>query len=175
MFIDFLVICPLESEPLRFTGRLEQSRKDVGISEDDCSTPGQKFRWAARTVTTLRGIGWNVQVKGIPDHPDAYTGRWIFVRRSLLRSAISQCRRLISVYAIGLAIAARESPRLSASSWIWSVVIGWAGGSWAYNGVDAAYNLGAALTVAVGLCEPWEWPPMFGPLKEAWSVRQMWR
>lgn len=175
MFIDFLIICPLESEPLTYNGQLEQSRNDAGISENDCSTPGQKFKWVARLITTLRGIGWNIQVKGVPGHPDAHTDHWVFVRRSFLRAAISQSRRLMSVYMIGRAISARESCTLSAPPWFWNVVVGWAGGSWAYNGVDAAYNLGAALTVAVGLCKPWEWPPMFGPLKKAWSVRQMWR
>lgn len=175
MFVDFFIFCPLELEPLRFVGQLSRPNKDVGIREDDCCTPWQKFKWSSRLMSTIRGIGWNIQVKGVPHNADANSERWAFVRSSLLRSAVSQLRRLVSVYLIGLAMTARVSSPTAVPTWIWNTVIGWAGGSWAYNGVDAAYNLGAALTVAVSLCEPWEWPPMFGWLSEAWSVRQMWR
>jgi hypothetical protein len=54
-------------------------------------------------------------------------------------------------------------------------VVGWSGAIWIWDRLTCFYSLAAAFSVAVGLCETWEWPPLMGQLSDAWSVRQMWR
>ena len=55
------------------------------------------------------------------------------------------------------------------------VAIGWLSAAYTWHSMNMLTSIGAAVTVAAGVFEQWEWPPFFGPLKEMWSVRQAWR
>jgi hypothetical protein len=41
-------------------------------------------------------------------------------------------------------------------------------------GMDLSYRLIAAVAVAMGWGGPADWPPMFGPWTDAWTVRRFW-
>ncbi len=174
-YIDFYIFSQLEDEPRRWTGQLNPKNAVTDIREDDCTTMWQKIEWTLRFTTIVRGIGWNVQVKGVPVHHAANSSRFEFVRQIAFFSARCWVYKLLCVAGIGFATsihAESESPVLRPCT---SILIGWLGGAWAMNGINWLYSTAAALTVALGIYQPWEWPPLFGPLSEAWSVRQMWR
>jgi len=40
--------------------------------------------------------------------------------------------------------------------------------------IDAAYRIPAAVSVAVGMYDPSDWPPLMGRLGEAYTVRRAW-
>lgn len=153
LYVDFLILSMREGEPVRFTSQLIPTKKDAGISEEDCTTTREKAKWTLRLITTQRGIGWNVQVNGVPNHPNAQAARWAFVRKSAWKSALCVFRRYLSSYMIGLAITAGGAWQSSAMVWVWKIFLGWAGGSWTYNGLRAFYDGTAAVTVALGICE----------------------
>lgn len=174
-FLDFFVLSLLEGKEVRFMGRLDSGKAAAGVSEDDCTTTWKKMKWALRLATSMRGIGWDWQVKGVPQHPDGSSGRTSFVIKYLVLAAISWVCKTACLYVIGAATAAKFHTDSPVARGLLDVVVGWCGVSWAYQGLNANYRLGAALSVGVGMCEPWEWPPLFGSLREGWSVRLMWR
>ena len=79
-----------------------------------------------------------------------------------------------STYLIGVCDGLRDAEVMGEGKWVLDVAVAWLAASWAYQGLVVIYDLGAAVTVALGAYDAWEWPSMFGPLGEAWSVRQMW-
>jgi hypothetical protein len=44
--------------------------------------------------------------------------------------------------------------------------------SWALN--NGVYDALAFVSVILGICEPEDWPPLFGSLRAAWTVRGFW-
>jgi hypothetical protein len=124
---------------------------------------------------TTRGVGWNWEVKGIPPHPDGHMKRFDFAIKQFVWSLFSFACKLPCLYLIGAGIAIKAKYDSTIVRQLADVVIGWSAASWAFHGLNNAYRGGAAVSVALGLYEPRDWPPLFGELSEAWSVRQMWR
>lgn len=174
-YLDFLLLCPLQGESMRFVGPQRGAKSITGVGEDDCATVQDKLVWTARLVTISRGIGWNVQVKGVPAHPLAKSTRSDFVRKMVFRAGRSWVYKLLFMAGMGFATTMKEDAKSSTTRWAMGIAIGWCGAAHSYTGIKWLYSSGAAASVAIGLCEPWEWPPMFGSLRDAWSVRQMWR
>ena len=175
-FLDFFVLSPLEGEDIRYVGqRRSSSEKNRGVDEDGCDTMWKKVKCSARLVSNMRGIGWNWQVKGVPQPADPNPSRSNFVLKQLMLATLSWNYKMLCRYFTGAATAVKLYTDSTIAHYICDVVIGWCGASWAYNGLNCYYRLCTAVSVAVGLCEQWEWPPLFGPLSDAWSVRQLWR
>ena len=174
-FLDFFVLSPLEGDDVRFLKPPQPGKEATGVSESDCSTAWEKLKWALRLVTNMRGVGWNWQVKGVPEHSNSGLRRFDFVVKYLILAGRSWIYKIMCHYLIGIATAGQFYTNNAIILRVCDVLIGWAGASWAYHGLNSVYRLGAALSVAIRLCEPWEWPPLFGSLSDAWSVRQMWR
>ena len=146
------------------------------LGHGDLKTWPQRLRWAVRLATTTRGVGWDWQVKGIPEHPDAERPRWAFVGMHLVDMARRSALKALAVY--GIAFCQTVQPSLVDSpvaSRALDVVMNWCGAAWGWHTIGLAHAADAALTVALGISEPWEWPPILDSLWNAWSVRQMWR
>lgn len=171
-YLDFLIISPAEGSDIRFIG----AGKSGNGFEQYPKSWFQKFVRAFRLmITPNRGIGWTWQVKGVPPDPDNSLPKWNYVRRRLLRGVITCIRSLSALYVLGIATTLQSE---TTDFWIWTasnITIGWAGAIWAWNGINYIYSFAAAITVTIGMCEQWEWPPLTGSLLDAWSVRQMWR
>ena len=173
-FADLLLLSRAGS--IRFIRPSENSTdQSVGISDDDCETLWKKFRWGFRLVVLFRLIGWNTQVKGVPRQHDKDLSRRDFVLKYLILLGLSWAYKLAFQYLIGVAIAGRaNTPSLRAHR-LFDIMEGWSGALWAAVGLNQYYRLAAAISVCIGLCDPWEWPPFFGRLLDGWSVRQIWR
>ena len=144
----------------------------------DLRTFSQRMKWASRLMLPAqRGIGWNWQVKGVPSDPLAKIPRWHFVRRQIWLALFFYAQSIGALAAVGFgyALRAQLEPDRRVGRAIAGVVMGWSGAVWVWDRLSCAYSLAAALGVASGITGTWEWPPLMGALKDAWSVRQMWR
>ncbi|KAI1451698.1 hypothetical protein F4805DRAFT_450557 [Annulohypoxylon moriforme] len=162
-----------ESGP-RYTGRPDKPLPNGGIGVKDSQTYVQKLKWAVRLASTPRGIGWDWQVKNVPPHPDADLPRLQFVWRQVVEVAWRTALKAAAVYVIGFCKAVQPSMTSPAAGWILDTTVAWCGAVWSWNTLGVSNAAGAAITVMLGICEPWEWPPVFGKLGDAWSVRQVW-
>jgi len=124
-----------------------------------------------------RGIGWNWQVKSVPADPDAELPRWMYVRRQLWRCVVYYLQSVVVLTLLGFAcdLKAQVGNHDYRRKIVLDALVGWAGAVWVWDRLSCAYSVAAALGISSGITETWEWPPLMGSLKDAWSVRQMWR
>jgi hypothetical protein len=144
----------------------------------DISSRLQKLRWAFRLmIPPNRGIGWNWQVKSVPSDPNAMLPKWSYVRTHLQNVLVTYLRSVAMLIIMGFASTMENELNVNQDwqSVVLNAVVGWSGAIWVWDRLGCFYSLAAALSVTIKLCETWEWPPLMGPLSDAWSVRQMWR
>lgn len=174
LFLDLLILSKRGS--IKFIGPIESTHDSIeGVSSEDCNTTWQKFKWGFRLAATPRGVGWNFQVKGVPRHPDKHLPRGSFVLRYIILSGRSWMYKSLFQYLIRFAVAGRECTSSWTAHMMFDILEGWSGACWAAVGLNQLYRLAAAISVGIGLCDPWEWPPFFGNWSDGWSVRQIWR
>ncbi|KAI1379756.1 membrane bound O-acyl transferase family-domain-containing protein [Hypoxylon crocopeplum] len=158
----------------RYVGRPDKPLPDGGVGERDPKTWAQRLKWSVRLATASRGVGWNWRVKGVPEHPEAGLPRFRFVRRRVVEVAWRVALKFLAVYGIGFCKTVQSSVASPLANWFLDAAVSWCGAFWSWNTIGSAYAAGAAAAVLLGICEPWEWPPVFGVLGDAWSVRQVW-
>lgn len=127
-------------------------------------------------VPSHRGIGWNWQVKNIPLESAEVLNGWKFVRVHMLRAVIAYCRSvaMLVILGCGSAVEHRHSADGYVVAWLSKCIVGWSGAIWVWDRLNCFHSLLAFTSVALGICEPWQWPPLMSRLRDAWSVRQMW-
>ncbi|KAI0838313.1 membrane bound O-acyl transferase family-domain-containing protein [Hypoxylon sp. FL0890] len=158
----------------RYVGRSDKPLPNGGIGERGSKTWMEKLKWSLRLATTPRGIGWNWQVKNVPSHPGANQPRLEFVRDRVVELAWRMALKALVVYIVGFCQAVQPSVTSPVTNWLFDAVVGWCGAAWSWHIIGIAHAAGGAITVLLGICEPWEWPPVVGRLGDAWSVRQAW-
>ncbi|KAI0897392.1 membrane bound O-acyl transferase family-domain-containing protein [Annulohypoxylon nitens] len=146
----------------------------VWVGARDEKTWMGKVKWALRLTTTMRGIGWDWRVKNVPPHPEADLAPLQFVWGQAVQVIWRTALKAVAVYTIGFCKAIEPLVTSSAVHWLIDAIVAWCGAAWSWNTIGVSYAAGAAITVVLGICEPWEWPPVFGSLGDAWSVRQVW-
>ncbi|KAF2165963.1 hypothetical protein M409DRAFT_23691 [Zasmidium cellare ATCC 36951] len=183
-YLDFVFLTPRDGEGApAFVGERalhKQGGEKRGVPAKywrDFTTSWERFTWAFRLMLPAqRGIGWNWQVKGIPHDSEGRLSRWEFVGRKTFWAVFFYLQSVVPLTVLGFGVAFREHfrPEQRVDSAVAGAIVGWAGAIWVWDRLNCAYSLAAAFSVAVGMTETWEWPPLMGPLKDAWSVRQMW-
>jgi hypothetical protein len=128
-----------------------------------------------------RGIGWDWQVKNVPANPDEQLPRWKFVGKHLGKMAVHYGRSTVMLVIMATATTLEGQLRLNLGhemSWgthaTLNAITGWAGALWICDRLGSFYSSLAAVSVALGICETWQWPPLIGNLEDAWSVGQAW-
>lgn len=77
---------------------------------------------------------------------------------------------------MGLASALQKSvSEKKVHALVFDAAIGWSGAMWVCDRLNCFYSVAAAVTVAAGINDTWEWPPLMGSFKDGWSVRRIWR
>ncbi|QIW96627.1 hypothetical protein AMS68_002145 [Peltaster fructicola] len=149
-YIDFVLCTPREGDGApAFQGKRWEAL-----------TIYQRLAWAFRLMLpTQRGIGWNWQIK---DVPPGHSNAWQHAQWAIFYYAQS----VVMLIILGASL---EGQGLLANA-----IVGWSGAIWVWDRLNCAYSVVAALTIALRICEPWEWPPLMGSLKDAWTVRRMW-
>ncbi|KAI0010928.1 hypothetical protein F4779DRAFT_260529 [Xylariaceae sp. FL0662B] len=177
--IYFLASLDLGNSNPRWIGRTDKpAPKDgsSGVAWRDAKTWPQRLGWAFNLATTNRGIGWDWQVKGVPAHPEPDATRLRFVGKRVLDFARHVALKSLAVYGIGFCQTVQPAV-VQTSPWtahLLGVIENWCGAVWGWNTIGLAYAAGAAITVLLGIYEPWQWPPMLNSVTMAWSVRRIW-
>ncbi|KAI1120231.1 membrane bound O-acyl transferase family-domain-containing protein [Nemania abortiva] len=146
----------------------------------------RKVTWALSTMINLRGIRWNYEVPHLPKRVT------VGQRESRLRFLLLQLidigwmllmTDLLSQLGLKLFFVnpATKSLYLSSkflsirsSDTLWSIVKAFVFGAGPYFFINTQYLFCSILAVALGLGDPEDWPPLFGKLSEAWTVRRFW-
>jgi hypothetical protein len=177
-FLEFAILSPHEGpDALTYVGNASCSGTGSRETLDVMRPTWRKvLRVCSLMVPSHRGIGWNWQVKGVPDDPYKCLPKWAFVRTHICKASIAYAQSLgmLVLLAWGSTAEARLSSEACLHRLIINMLIGWSGAIWVWGRLNGFYSSIAAVSVAVGVCETWQWPPLMGNLRDAWSVRQVW-
>lgn len=177
-FLEFAILSPQKGPGApACIGNPKHNDASSERTLDDMNLSWQKvLRVCSLMVPSHRGIGWNWQVKGIPDGPYEGFSERAFVGRHARKMMIAYLRSMGMLVLLGWGSAAeiRLSSEARPYHLIVDALIGWSGAIWVWDRLNSAYSFMAAVSVATGVCETWQWPPLMGKLRDAWSVRQVW-
>ncbi|CZT52371.1 uncharacterized protein RSE6_13703 [Rhynchosporium secalis] len=174
-FIDFGILTR-DGEAYKLKDR-KSSISNAGSISRSAEVKGiwQRFKDSAELwLFTMRGIGWNWKVGGIPERKPQSTSYFIF--RTLLRILGSYLAWDICKHLMGLYPYIHSSPRGAFFSLPFSsqVILTWLHQLEAFCFINLPYQIGALLTVATGYQTPADWPPLFGDLSGGYLVSRAW-
>lgn len=143
---------------------------------EDCGSLWEKIWWVGELmVPSHRGIGWDWQIKDVPKDPDAELSHKRWVAHQGVKAALAYLGSLGMLVLLGYATMLEKIGSVSPFERFWmDAVIGWTGAIWIYLRLSSFYSFAAAVTVALGVYEMWQLPPLMGNVRDAWSVRQFW-
>ncbi|KAJ7645152.1 hypothetical protein DFH06DRAFT_1136616 [Mycena polygramma] len=131
-------------------------------------------RWAFSLLNSPRGVGWvHEPTSALPAHPPAGTPHATFVAQRLWKAMqFFILHDACNLHVCWNAMYPPDGPAWTADGWIWRGVVtaGW--GLSAYSALMLGTSLLSAGSVACGLSDPEEWPPLFGGPREAWTIRR---
>jgi len=134
----------------------------------------ERLMWSASLLTTPRGIGWaHEPTDQIPPRPTASRRKfiasqflWIIFYFILCQDVALIPIRENPCFKIG-------GPSLAAFGW-WRRTVVWSHIVAAYCALSGMYAITSIIFVAAGLCEPRDWPHMFGSPLNAYTLRKCW-
>lgn len=193
-FVDHLVVSPsIKGEDPRYIGpeRTQDPSKPrpsqlEGQALSDCETLQERLVWTARLLTNWRGMGWNWQISKLPANPDLHSSRAKAVWGHLRRMNRYFTRRSILLCVLTFARTALQRKQHSSnnsapSEWaaqlevlFLNVLVIWSAQVWTMDMSKIMNHALATLTIAMNLCSPADWPPLWGNLTDCWCVRQVW-
>lgn len=176
-YIDFVLLTHRDGPDAPALCADPMASKSEGQRWSGLTTLTQRCKWAARLMLPAhRGIGWNWQVKGVPSDPYVHMSKWKYVRKHLGWSIFYYLQSVAALFILGFSYSMKQSLTHGLfTKALVDVLVGWSGAMWVWDRLNCAYSLAAAVSVAISISETWEWPPLMGSLRLAWSVRQMWR
>ncbi|KAG6988940.1 thioredoxin reductase gliT [Physcia stellaris] len=143
----------------------------------------QKLKWALVVMFNMRGIRWNFQVKNVPQ-PKQRLNRRRFLARQLLNLiyyfvaadvVVQLGIRLFYTAADGeSSILDSKDLTLLHPDWRWSFTKALVFGASPYYICSLQYTLFSIPAVLLGFSKPEDWPPIFGSLGSATTVRAFW-
>ncbi|KAI9699100.1 MAG: hypothetical protein M1836_003289 [Candelina mexicana] len=147
----------------------------------------EKIQWALSLLTTLRGIRWSFQVKGVPAADNSLT-KWQFLKQRLrYYIAYYVLTDLLHVYAVRQMYLPGVEPRLltlRASTWSRSFLNAGCAGLKIYSNLQLVYTTASLLSVFLDLTDPLlfqanvipgqDWPPFFGAVEDVTTIRWFW-
>jgi len=97
-----------------------------------------------------------------------------FVRNQLLKASVFYFFFDLIWYSLQFsAYGSPNSPSLLSDTPLRQVFFGWAAGFAVYYTANIPYPIFAAATVALGVYEPHDWPPLMGKLRDVVTVRDL--
>ncbi|KAK0128104.1 hypothetical protein ONS95_000089 [Cadophora gregata] len=180
-FIDFGIL-KRDGEVYKVKNR-NASIKKIGSTQElqyVAAIDGKKSIWtkfkdsAELWLFTLRGIGWNWEVGGIPGRQPQSTIYFLF--RTLLRIFGSYLAWDICKHAMGQFSYIQSTNRGSFfdEPIINQVILTWLHQLEAFCFINLPYQIGALLTVATRFQTPEDWPPLFGDISDGYLVSRAW-
>lgn len=187
--ITQLVIVAMQA--LNFLLINSMDSQEISRSAKSVQTFGSQLMTAIRLLGQTRAINTPWQVKNVPSHPQYYIRRGMPVPRRgrfLLRQfAIAAWQYLVLdiVQTMSQQQAMEKDPQGSVSSTIeWTVPAGqWVERIGTHLSIwfivnrligDLAYRVLSIIFVGVGLDSPSDWPPAWGRMSDAFTLRDFW-
>ncbi|CAF9922109.1 hypothetical protein IMSHALPRED_005340 [Imshaugia aleurites] len=136
-----------------------------------------KLKWSAALYVNPRGIGWNYQVKGIPEQRASDTRRGFFIQQFKEIAVVYLALDVLNIYTSRYYYKPGVDPltlTIRADTWprgIWNAYSGMA------NQVLTTSYLHlqiATFSVLLGGSQPKDWPPLYGSFTEAYTIRRYW-
>lgn len=146
----------------------------------------RKLSWAVGILVNLRGIRWTYEVGHVPRRVKQWEreGRGRFLLLQLVDlgwlivivDLVSQLSSRLFFLDPTTSQPYLNSKHLSLASphWQWSLAKAFVYGAGPYFFINIQYVVCSIVGVALGLNSPDDWPPLFGKLKEATTVRKFW-
>lgn len=163
MMSDYLLLTDVQNQ-------LRRKNQAVNISKAPFL---ERLKWGFDLFTSNRGIGWKHEPASLPKTKHFKNGRG-FILRQLLTILKCGLWYFIADVAIELNPSMRSPdgpPLRSQPWWLRPTVIAY---TLSARSMEIAFCMMALLTVLCGLYSPDAWPPMFGSMREAYSVRNAW-
>jgi len=161
--LDFTVITDVQNE-IRLVGQ-KTSISTASLSD--------RFWWALRLLSSLRGIGWaHEPTTHILPHPT--TSRVRFLWDQLLHTAkYTIIFDVVRVLSYSNPYLQKGGPFLTDAGLLWrSTVL--AQVITTYASMARIYTIYSIVSVGLGLTVPGDWPPLFGYLGDAYTIRRSW-
>ncbi|KAF8644333.1 hypothetical protein AX16_008541 [Volvariella volvacea WC 439] len=152
-------------------------KKERNISQDITEASfKERLIWGLKLMAATRGIGWTHEpTRYIRPGPKSGTPRVQFILHQLVRLA-----KLMLIFDIASIIGRWKVSTPSDPStflrhpWVMRFVGAASYGAPGMTAIDASYTIGGILSVGLGLSKPEEWPPLFGNLREGYTIRRFW-
>ena len=129
--------------------------------------------WAASLTINPRGLGWTHEpTPHLPPRPSSTPRKFILsqlmwmVFYILLFDITNICIRANPCFTTG-------GPSLTAYGWLWRSTASLCG-LLTYSTLSVLHIAYSIISVSIGLSEPRDWPPLFGSLLDAYTVRKCW-
>ncbi|KAI8632625.1 membrane bound O-acyl transferase family-domain-containing protein [Xylariaceae sp. FL1651] len=147
---------------------------------------GRKVSWALSTMINLRGVQWSYEVPHLPRRVSEGVreprAKFLLLQlvdlgwMLLMSDMISRLglKLFFTDPATGSIHLNSRFLTLRSSNPLWSIAKAFIFGAGPYFFINAQYVACSVLAVALGLGAPKDWPPLFGKLSEAWTVRRFW-
>jgi hypothetical protein len=162
---DFILLTDVQKEL-----RLQNDKRDIPASP--LST---RIVWAFSLITSQRGVGWAHEPTGrIPARPK--TSRWTFVVSRLFWGAyycmLSDLLRILVQW--HFAVVRRGTADVGALGSLLDRMTFLTTLAEIQVGMTIPHIFMSAVSVALGLTEPREWPAIFGSWSEAYTIGRFW-
>ncbi|KAJ3715558.1 membrane bound O-acyl transferase family-domain-containing protein [Lentinula guzmanii] len=135
----------------------------------------QRIYWCFCAAYTMRGVGWNFQVPGVPS--PSRMNRYMFLACAVLRVVVSYLL-LDAAQCLMQVIPFFNDPEPDASmrSYSYRVQVFYTVVCFSvpYGSIRFYYYLGAFFAVLTGYSSQEDWPSVFGSWADACSVRNIW-
>ncbi|KAJ7438511.1 hypothetical protein B0H11DRAFT_588204 [Mycena galericulata] len=174
MASDYLLLTDVQRE-LRQIHDSSDRRASRPIQNIEHAPFLERVNWAVHLFFNARGVGWAHEPrKALPSRAAPNTPRVKFIAEQTLRlGATLVLFDLVNLHvrwnpALGLRLG------LASVGWTWRVIgtVGWAAG--AFAGLASVHYTSSIVCVALGISLPQDWPPLFGRIADAASVRTFW-
>jgi hypothetical protein len=163
-------------ESALYRPRIEASGAAVSYS------PLKKVGWVFSLLCAPRGVGWNTKAAGIPSTTSLpqYRSAGSYIKWALSRAAmiyllldLARTFTLNQPYTLDLSdpgFVRMGDPSRSIRQQLQDMA---ANGVSAWGYIEMQYLLLSSVLVVAG-SPPENWPPLFGGIREAWSLQQLW-
>ena len=170
---SFLNLIPTSSDYILLRNRQPELRKIGQKKATSEMTFKERLMWALSLLATPRGIGW------AHEPTDQLSPRPTASRRKFITSQFlwfifyAGLGRVVRIPVQGHPSLTTGGPSTAAFGWrqrtmVWAIIVS------AYCSISGAYAIASIITVAVGLCEPRDWPHIFGSPLNAYTLRKCW-
>jgi hypothetical protein len=169
--IDFIIL----SEPQTQLFKIGQKTPSSSFP-----TLWGKIKWALDLLTSHRGIGWTHEAtEKLPPAPFAKQrpSRWKFIGYQLLTIAgYFLLWDICAIYSRGRPVFTIAGPPLSSEPFLRQCVNLWAWAIPAAAALTISHSLASIAFAGLGIWSDLsQWRPFFGSVKDAYTVRRLWR